>query len=328
MKRYAVCVLAMIFMSYGVLAADEDFFAKTPGESEFPEVFAEQPSVLQEPAGSLASDENVPDPLDEESFLFRGSMPVNRVIVNISFDTTGATSRLIPQRSSLDTSIAYLQLLPNVKSDAGLYAVCDRYLNFTGGSQFPRGSSALVYISALSPSLKCPKTKYVQFEVAYQVKNVGLATVRSNGTKQECDAPWSSPLSGKTGKEKIETPFMQDALIVPYPGDRRVSGVIVIPVRSDQPATDFNGFHYTSPKSLLFEAFRGDDLGDTEVSLTVIRCTSRKALPSDSISRVGDSLLLGTPQASFGMKVGCWFSFIRGEKYGVCVERKLHEKLS
>ena len=292
----------------GVANAQPDLprqIAPTPGDEE------ENVSTNESSRGKLA---------DEEYF----DPPLNKLLLNLTVNTTSTPLRLIGRGTFVEKSVLFPQFLPNVRPDAGLYANCDFvYQNdsVVSNVSLPRGSSTMLYVSALSPSFKCPRRGNVDLEIAYRLVNVGVAEVFPNGAPHACRAPWYSPSLQTTGLTIVRTPFtVQRVIVKPGKENRVVQGTFVVPVRSGS-ATNFNHFHYTSPRSVYLEAFRGNTGDYVSMEFTLVRCVEGKGAHEVNRSRYSsDSKEIPEPRffTRAWCKVVSWF----GMDYESCLYKE------
>jgi hypothetical protein len=246
--------------------------------------------------------------------------PVNRLLLNLTVNTSAAPPRLIGRGTFIDKSLLFPQFLPNVRSDAGLSATCDRvYQNMSvHNASLPRGSSAVLYLSTLSPSFKCPRAKNLDIEIAYRLVNVGIAEVYVDGTQHACRAPWYSPSLEQKGISVVRTPFVTQRVIVPPTTNNRVvRGSFVVPVREGS-TTTFNHFYHASPRVVYLEAFR-DNQGDyIAMELTLVRCAEGKGAP-ESMAEDTINVFEDIPEPSFSRRVWCTIVSWFGRDYESCL---------
>ena len=249
--------------------------------------------------------------------------PVNKLLLNLTVNMTSVPPRLIGQRTFLDKSLLVPQFLPNVRPDAGLYANCDfAYQNISRltNDSLPRGSSTLLYVSALSPSFKCPKVKNLDIEIAYRLVNTGIAEVYPDGVSHACRAPWYSSSLNQVGTSVVRTPFIVQRVIVPLGKQNRITtGTFVVPVRSGS-AINFNHFQYTSPRVVYLEAFRGGKGDYVAMEFTLVRCVEGKGAPTPFLDNTSQrNISEDIPEPSFFAKTWCkvisWF----GRDYESCL---------
>lgn len=248
---------------------------------------------------------------------------VNRLLLNVTVNISSVPPRLIGYSTFVDKSLLFPQFLPSVKPDAGLYATCTMtYPNASYASSAPylRGSSIVLYVSALSPSFKCPKVKDVEVELAYHLTNLGLAEIYPDGQTYTCTAPWFSPSTGRIGSSVVKTPFVVNKVLVPVgTADRQTSGKIIVPVRQGQPTT-FNRFQYTAPRAVYLEAFRGTEGQHLGIELTLVRCKEGKPLPALPKAKNEQGVLQSEqPRAGFFVRLRCLLSALFGGDYDGCV---------
>jgi len=248
---------------------------------------------------------------------------VNKLLLNLTVNMTSVPPRLIGRGTFLDKSLLVPQFLPNPRPDAGLYANCDfAYQNLSRitNDSLPRGSSTLLYVSALSPSLKCPRAKNLDIEIAYRLVNTGVAEVYPDGVSHACRALWYSPSINQVGTSVVRTPFVVQRVIVPLGKQNRVvTGTFVVPVRSGS-AINFNHFQYTSPRVVYLEAFRGSKGDYVAMEFTLVRCVEGKGAPTPFLNNTSQrNVSKDIPEPGFFARVWCkaisWF----GKDYESCL---------
>lgn len=261
--------------------------------------------------------------IDPEELEF--NPPVNKLLLNLSVNTTASPPRLIGRSTFIDKSLLFPQFLPNVRPDAGLYANCDMaYQNVSGVEQrtLPRGSSVVLYVSALSPSLKCPRAAHLDIEVAYRLVNTGIAEVYPDGIIHACRASWYSSSLNASGTSVVRTPFVVQRVIVPVGAPNRVvSGSFVVPVRSGR-SINFNHFQYTSPRVVYLEAFRGNRGDYTAMEFTLVRCVEGKGMPAPRNEGTVKTFPEAIPEPGFFTKLKCRIASFFSEDYETCLYRE------
>ena len=275
------------------------------------------------PSFSIAPDEPsvnervVIAPGDEDLYL-----PIDKLLLNLTVNMTSKSPRLIGRGTYIDKSLLLPQFLPNVRPDAGLYANCDFIspnISSTINNSFPRGSSTLLYVSALSPSFKCPRTKNLDMEISYRLVNAGIAEVYPDGVPHACRSRWYSPSLNQSGISVVRTPFVVQRVIVPPQSSNEATyGTFVVPVRSGS-AINFNHFQYTSPRVVYLEAFRGDAGDYVSMEFTLVRCVEGKGVPrpNPNLTRsIGSDEI---PEPTFLKKMKCTIASIFGSDYESCL---------
>lgn len=298
----------------------EDFFSPGKRAEPQPELPSPRaPQIGEAPVNVTPEVVQPPVPAEEEEL----EPAVNKLLLNVTVNMSSVPPRLIGYSTFVDTSLLFPQFLPSVKPDAGLYATCMMpYPNASSSSQtYLRGSSIVLYVSALSPSLKCPKAKDVELELAYRLTNLGLAEIYPDGQTHSCTAPWFSPSTGRMGSSVVKTPFVVSRVLVPIgAADRQMKGKIIVPVRQGQ-ATAFNHFQYTAPRAVYIEAFRGASGQHLGIELTMVRCKEGKPLPAlPSANGKQGALQVEQQRApSFFVRLRCLLSALFGRDYEGCV---------
>ncbi len=247
--------------------------------------------------------------------------PLNKVLLNLTVNTTSNPPRLIGRATYVDKSLLFPQFLPNVRPDAGLFATCElAYQNASllGNFSFPRGSSTVLYISALSPSLKCPRSKHLDMEIAYRLVNTGIAEIFPGSGVRACRAPWYSSATGAEGVSIVRTPFAVHRVIVkPGGANKVVRGSFVVPIREGS-ATNFNHFNYNSPRAVYLEAFRGTGGDYVSMEFTLVRCvegTGAGLAVNASAPFRGEDV----PEPAFMKKAWCKIASWFGRDYESCL---------
>lgn len=299
----------------------EDFLS--PDKRAEPQPELPRPVLKPEELPVNVTPEPVKPPIVVPPEEFELEPAVNTLLLNVTVNMSSVPPRLIGYSTFVDKSLLFPQFLPGVKPDAGLYATCTMtYPNASRASSasYLRGSSTVLYVSALSPSFKCPKVKDVDLELTYRLTNLGLAEIYPDGQMHSCTAPWFSPSTGKAGTSVVKTPFVVNKVLVPVgAADRQVSGKIIVPVRQGQPTT-FNRFQYTSPRAVYFEAFRGTEGQHLGIELTLVRCREGKPLPALPRAKEGqEALRIEQPRLSFFVRLRCLLSALFGGDYESCV---------
>ncbi len=281
-----------------------------------------QPDLPSEPSlsdESLNESGSIQPGIDEDEL----DPAVNKLLLNLTVNMTSMPPRLIGRGTFLDKSLLVPQFLPNVRPDAGLYANCDfAYQNISRitNDSLPRGSSTLLYVSALSPSFKCPRVKNLDIEIAYRLVNTGIAEVYPDGVSHACRAPWYSPSLNQVGTSVVRTPFVVQRVIVPLGKQNRITtGTFVVPVRSGS-AINFNHFQYTSPRVVYLEAFRGSKGDYVAMEFTLVRCVEGKGAPTPFLNNTSQrNIAANILEPGFFTKAWCkiisWF----GSDYESCL---------
>lgn len=243
----------------------------------------------------------------------------DKLLLNLTVNTTAMPPRLIGRGTFVDKSLLFPQFLPNVRPDAGLYATCDlAYQNASvKNPSLSRGSSTVLYLSALSPSFKCPRVQELDVEIAYRLINVGVAEIYTDGVAHACRTPWYSPSLEQAGISVVRTPFvLQRVIVQPGPLNKVIRGSFVVPVRAGG-ATNFNHFYHTSPRVVYLEAFRGNNGDYISMEFTLVRCAEGKGVSNVSTSSAPASEDIPEP----GLLKRMWCSIVSwfGRDYESCL---------
>ncbi len=293
----------------------EDFLTPEGVANAQPDLPSE-PSLFEESVNESGSIQPGADEYELEP-------PVNKILLNLTVNMTSVPPRLIGRGTFLDKSLLVPQFLPNPRHDAGLYANCDfAYQNLSRltNDSLPRGSSTLLYVSALSPSFKCPRAKNLDIEISYRLVNTGVAEVYPDGVSHACRALWYSPSLNQAGTSVVRTPFVvQRVIVAPGKQNRVITGTFVVPVRSGS-AINFNHFQYTSPRVVYLETFRGSKGDYVAMEFTLVRCVEGKGVPIPSLNNTSQrNISEDIPEPGFFTKVWCRVASWLGRDYESCL---------